>query len=224
MISHAYLHNLARLLTLATLATAATACHVEREPNWEWLPWINHMVFSSAAEANSKSPVSHNGEECDRGTEGCKTVFANGQTNQIPPKGTIPRGFMPLHYTSDDAGRKDAESLKNPFEATPENLARGAERFAIFCTPCHGKMGGGDGLVAKRGIAGMPLNIPKRGVVLPSEKPLVSEMPDGHIFHIMSYGRGNMPSYASQIAQEDRWKIILHLRTLQVGNVAAATK
>lgn len=172
-------------------------CQVSREPNYEWLPWINHMFFSSAAESQAPSPVNAAG----------KPIFANGRAMQDPPKGTIPRGFSPTHLSNSNDDRELAgKELKNPYDATPENLARGRERFEIFCAPCHGTMGAGDGLVAKRGIPPFPIDKPDSGAGV---------LPDGHVFHIMTVGRGAMPSYASQIDAADRWKILLHLRRLQ---------
>lgn len=183
-------------LALFALAASLSGCRVEREPNYEWLPWINYMFFSSAAETNTAS-----------------TVFKNKLTNQVPPVGTIPRGFQPLHFTADDAGRKLAgETLFNPEKPTTETLARGKVVFTTFCTPCHGTIGAGDGPVSKRGMPGFPIGGAENNA---------AKWPDGYLFHIVSYGRGVMPSYASQIPQEDRWKAILYLRTLQQSAHAA---
>ena len=180
----------ARILILGTAMLAFAGCRVEREPNYEWLPWLNPMMFSSSAETNTKS-----------------TVFKNGLTNQVPPAGTIPRGFTPLHFTADDAGRKAAgEQLQNPFQPTPDNVARGKVTYETFCLPCHGDKGMGDGPVSKRGIPGFPIGGADNNA---------AKWPDGTIFHLITYGRGVMPSYASQIKQDDRWKAILYLRQLQ---------
>ena len=178
-------------LVLAALgATALSGCRVEREPNYEWLPWLNYMFFSSAAETNTAN-----------------TIFKNKLTNQVPPAGTIPRGFTPLHFTADDAGRTAAgEQLVNPFKADDETLKRGKVVFQTFCVPCHGTAGAGDGPVSKRGMPGFPIGAPDNNA---------AKWPDGYLFHIVSYGRGVMPSYATQIKQEDRWKAILYLRQLQ---------
>lgn len=190
--------TLTSTLLAGLLAVTALGCKPDREPSYEFLPWINYMMFSSAGETNTRS-----------------AVFKNGQTNQLPPDGTIPRGFQPLHFTADEPGRDQAgRELKNPYDPTPGNLERGAVMFKTFCTPCHGLGGAGDGPVSKRGMPGFPINSPDAGP---------GTWPDGKIFHMVTYGRGNMPSYASQIAPEDRWKIILHVRELQKANKAAAT-
>lgn len=179
-----------RILLLGTALLAFVGCRVEREPNYEWLPWLNPMMFSSSAETNSKN-----------------VAFKNGMTNQLPPVGTIPRGFTPLHFSNDEDGRKAAgEQLQNPFAANPENLARGKVVFQTFCLPCHGDAGMGDGPVSKRGMPGFPIGGAENNA---------AKWVDGYIFHLISYGRGVMPSYATQIKPEDRWKAILYLRQLQ---------
>ena len=76
------------LLALGALLATTAGCAVEREPNMEFAPWINHMMFSSAAESYAPSPVS---------AKTGKPVFANGRVNQLPPLGTIPRDFAPVY-------------------------------------------------------------------------------------------------------------------------------
>lgn len=133
--------------------------------------------------------------------------FPDGKTLQQPVPGTIPRGYHPLHLvaTKEDAIRA-GEELQNPF-ATSDTRAveRGQLVFANFCQPCHGPGGKGDGPVALRGFPAPPSLLAARA----------RNLKDGQIFHILSVGQGNMPSYASQISQEERWKVILYLRRLQ---------
>lgn len=192
----AYTDSALKTLVATVLVLSAAGCKPGREPNYEVLPWLNKMLISSAAETNT-----------------INSVFKNHQTNQMPPEGTIPRGFQPLHFTVDEPGRDQAgRELKNQFDATPANLERGLAMFTTFCTPCHGTGGAGDGPVAKRGMPGFPINAADAGPGL---------WPDGRIFHLITYGRANMPAYASQISPEDRWKIILHVRELQKANKGA---
>jgi len=197
--------GLVPLWAAAALAMAlAAGCSVSDQPNWMVLPQLNPMLYSSAAESQMAAP----------GMETGHPVFANGQNLQVPPLGTIPRGYHPDHYAATPEGAKLAGvQLTNPVPPTAENLARGAARFAIFCSPCHGSKGMGDGETAKKGIPGLPIGIP--GV--PAAK-----FPDGHIFHVITHGRNLMGGYASQIDAEDRWKIIHHLRVLQ-GTLTAPT-
>lgn len=196
-----------RTAGLIALGLAATACQVDREPNWEFAPWINHMFFPTAAESQGPAPVNE---------KTGKPVFANGMAMQKPPQGTVPhvknREFWPLHLTNDDAGRKAADALVNPLKPSDgsapaaAHLARGKWGFETFCAPCHNANGDGAGTVAKKAGWAFPLA---------TKESKVNGFTDGHVFHLVTYGRGAMPAYASQISQEDRWKIVLHLRELQ---------
>ncbi len=189
--------RLAQAAAMTLICVGASGCMVSDKPNWMFLPQLNAMLYSSAAESQLAAPGAATGHP----------VFANGKNLQLPPVGTVPRGFTPDHFAATPEGAKLAgETLTNAVPPTAENLRRGAERFAIFCSPCHGPKGYGDGEVAKKGIPGMPIGIP--GVP-------AAQFPDGHVFHIITYGRNLMGSHASQIDAEDRWKIIHHLRVLQ---------
>jgi mono/diheme cytochrome c family protein len=134
-------------------------------------------------------------------------IFADGATLQRPVPGTIARGHLPLHYkaTPEDAVRAGLE-LANPVAADDAQARRrGPVLFSQYCQVCHGPAGQGDGPVAKRGM--------------PPPPPLTADktrlMKDGQMFHVLTYGQGNMASYASQLSREDRWNVILHVRELQ---------
>jgi mono/diheme cytochrome c family protein len=184
------------LALLAILAGANQTAHWSAaSPNREFLP---EMVRSVPYDSFSANPA-----------------FADGKTLQPPVAGTIPRGKLPLHYQAaeEDLARAGQE-LANPY--SPEDkelLARGADRFRRICSPCHGLGGAGDGLVAQRGYPPPPSLLAENAV----------RLRDGHIFHAITYGKGNMPPHAVQISREDRWKVILHIRSLQAKNEAAAT-
>jgi mono/diheme cytochrome c family protein len=183
-------------LLLALLAlTAAASWTVDwnaASPNTEFLP---EMVRSVPYDSFSANPV-----------------FADGKTLQQPVQGTIPRGFLPLHYekTEEDLARAGRE-LQNPYSIEDkEAAARGAELFRRTCTPCHGPGGAGDGAIAQRGYPPPPSLLAENAL----------NLRDGQIFHILTYGKGNMPPYAAQISREDRWKVILHIRSLQAKREA----
>jgi mono/diheme cytochrome c family protein len=135
-------------------------------------------------------------------------VTRDGKTLQRPPEGTIPRGYYPFHYgDGPEEAAKAGNELKSPYETpTPADLARGSDMFGIFCTPCHGKGGGGDGPI-----------IPK----FPTPPSLTAAhakgLKDGTLYHIITRGQNTMPSYATQVLPDDRWKIVAHIRTLQGG-------
>jgi len=143
-------------------------------------------------------------------------VLRHGMTLQAPPPGTIPRGLRPLHYaaTPEDAVRA-GEELDNPLAAGPASaLARGELVYRNFCVPCHGAGGRGDGPAAKRGVPPPPSLLAERAVA----------MKDGQLFHVLTYGQANMASYASQLSREDRWRVILYVRSLQVSAAAETAK
>lgn len=128
---------------------------------------------------------------------------------QAPIEGTIARGQKPLHYeaTPKDAERAGAE-LVNPFTVKDDRqLKRGAQVYANYCLVCHGTAGKGDGPVSTRGVPPPPS--------LLAEKAM--KIKDGQMFHVITYGQGNMASYAGQVAPEDRWAVILHLRGFQIS-------
>ena len=101
----------------------------------------------------------------------------------------------------------DVEAI--PMTITKADLDRGQERYNIYCSACHGMMGYGDGIVARRGFnKPSPANY---------HQDRLRQAPAGHFFDVMTNGWGAMPSYASQIPVEDRWKIIAYLRALQLS-------
>src|SRR5256885_6074016 len=98
-----------------------------------------------------------------------------------------------------------------PFPITKEALDRGQERYNIFCSVCHGVTGYGDGMVARRGFNKPP--------PASYHQDRLRQAPVGHFFDVMTNGWGAMPSYASQIPAEDRWKIIAYIRALQLSQM-----
>ncbi len=165
-------------------------------PNLEYFPNMAHSVRYAAFSPNPN--------------------FPDGKTLQRPEPGTVPHGLLPLHFeaTPQDALRA-GEELRNPFSAAdPRAAERGAFVFTNFCMECHGAGGVGNGPVALKGFP------PPASLV--AEK--ATKMKDGQIFHILTYGQGNMPSYASQLSREDRWKAILFVRSLQRQALAEAQK
>ncbi len=134
--------------------------------------------------------------------------YYNRMTLQPPVPGTVAVGEL----QTDDvlATGKDADGnfvATSPLEPTPELIARGADRYAIYCTPCHRASGDGQGILFKRG--GVPT------ANLHDER--LRAMPDGELFHGITNGVGLMPSYAYPISTEDRWAIVAHVRELQKG-------
>jgi mono/diheme cytochrome c family protein len=84
-------------------------------------------------------------------------------------------------------------------------LARGQERYEIFCSPCHDRLGTGQGMIVRRGFT------PARSF----HEPRLRDAPTGHFFEIITQGFGPMPSYADQLSEQDRWAVIAYIRALQ---------
>jgi mono/diheme cytochrome c family protein len=100
----------------------------------------------------------------------------------------------------------EAASLQNPVAPTESNLAKGKELYGIFCVPCHGASGRGDGPVGKKYVP-TPAD-------LHAGSP-VSRLPDGTLFVIVSNGAGGMPAFRADLAPIERWSIVAYLRTLK---------
>jgi mono/diheme cytochrome c family protein len=133
--------------------------------------------------------------------------FADGLTLRVPPAGTIAQGYLPLPYeaTPDDAVRAGLQ-LHNPFSEKDERRQkRGAAVFSNYCQVCHGPMGWGDGPITQGGFPPPPSLIADRAV----------RMPEGQMFHVLTYGQGRMPAVAAQLSRDDRWCAILHVRQMQ---------
>jgi mono/diheme cytochrome c family protein len=134
--------------------------------------------------------------------------FADGQSARQPVDGTLAQGRAELDnlYVA-----KDATTF--PLPLTADLLARGQQRFTIFCTPCHGDLGDGNGFVTTRGF--------RRPPTFHSDR--LRAAPVGHFFDVITNGFGAMYDFSAQIPPRDRWAIIAYIRALQLSqNVPAA--
>lgn len=143
------------------------------------------------------------------------SLFNDGSAMRPPVEGTVPRG----HLKDDEAyyfGKTVAGDFvqRSPVPFTAETLKRGQERFNIFCSPCHGKSGNGEGIV-------MQYNYPIPPPTFHQDR--IRNMPDGELFNTISNGIRNMPSYKEQIPVPDRWAIIGYIRALQRSQNASLT-
>ena len=110
-----------------------------------------------------------------------------------------------------DSGREGGQFSDNfPLPLTPELMARGKERFEIYCTPCHGRVGEGNGMIVARGYKRPPSY---HSDALRSRK-------NGYIFDVITNGFGVMPAYRSQVPPADRWAIVAYVRALQLSQNA----
>ncbi|HBB94012.1 MAG TPA: hypothetical protein DC054_01360 [Blastocatellia bacterium] len=159
------------------------------------------------------------------------SFYKDGTGSRPLVEGTVPRGYLRQereYYTGKKSAAPsatpqtqtaatqststplypdDVETI--PMTITKADLDRGQERYNIYCSACHGMTGYGDGIVARRGFnKPSPANY---------HQDRLRQAPAGHFFDVMTNGWGAMPSYASQIPVEDRWRIIAYLRALQLS-------
>jgi mono/diheme cytochrome c family protein len=155
--------------------------------------------------------------------EAC-AMFADGQSSRPLVLGTVARGHLhtDVAFYEGKADGKDvatfpldtvAEKLRakgSDTERTRQILLRGRERFNIFCSPCHGLVGAGNGMAVARGFPAPPsFHIPR-----------LREAPPGHFYEVMTNGFGRMSDYADQVPPEDRWAIVAYVRALQLSQNA----
>jgi mono/diheme cytochrome c family protein len=176
-------------ILLVLLSLLLAGCNRSRNnPGWDYFP---DMFYSTAYETFSENPN-----------------FENRMTMMVPVAGTVPRGFIPFNYTIDAESRTRAgKELVNPFLPGAEQIDRGREVYTTFCIGCHGSRGEGDG------------NLYTGGLYPVKPRSLMSEsavgLKDGEIFHSITLGFGSMGAHGSQIRPDDRWKLVLYIRSLQ---------
>jgi mono/diheme cytochrome c family protein len=136
--------------------------------------------------------------------------FADGRSARLPVEGTVARGDLreDAYFYTGKVGAGDGDYL--PFPVTEQVLARGRERFNIYCTPCHGRVGDGNGFIPTRGFRRPPSYHIER----------LRKVPIGYFFNVMTNGFGVMPDYSGQVSPEDRWKIAAYIRALQLSQNA----
>jgi mono/diheme cytochrome c family protein len=141
-----------------------------------------------------------------RGTD----FYADGRSVRPQVENTVARGQLRENgyfYTGLING-KEGDGI--PFPATLEVLERGQERYNVYCTPCHSRVGNGVGMIVQRGY----MKAGNFNTVRLETAPL------GHFFHVISNGYGAMPDYAAQIVPEDRWAIVAYIKALQLSQKA----
>jgi mono/diheme cytochrome c family protein len=135
------------------------------------------------------------------------TFFSDGHSTRMPVANTVARGQLrddELLYTGKIGGQLATEF---PMPVTAETMARGQERFNVFCSPCHGRTGDGTGMIVQRGFRQPPSYYEDRLV----------NAPVGYLFDIMTNGFGAMQDYSAQVPVADRWAIAAYIRALQLS-------
>lgn len=195
----------ATFILVAVVALAAAGCR-----GWNTTEPPVHLNWNMDTQEKGKAyrgmEILHGGEQ------GAPSSWTDGRMMRMPVEGTVARG----HLNEDDWASRGIDEKGEPavkfpaaYAATDASRARGKTRFAIYCAPCHGKDGDGKG----------PVNQSK-GLILPPPSfhdARFKEMPNGKIFQAITNGvnNNNMPSYAVQIPEADRWAVVAYIRELQ---------
>ena len=145
--------------------------------------------------------------------------FDDNRSSRTPPAGTVARGQdrlnEPLYYGTQNGTLVTTNPLFVAAKTPDDKMAliqRGQERYQIYCQPCHGLAGYGDGMIVKRGFAKPPSYHQTR----------LRNVADGYLFDVITNGYGSMYSYGSRVPTRDRWAIVAYIRTLQRSQNAQA--
>jgi mono/diheme cytochrome c family protein len=145
--------------------------------------------------------------------------FRDGRSTRPIEPGTVARGQLQFDAARstglNDAGQPVAEF---PVAVTDALVKRGRERFNIFCSQCHGRLGVGDGKVVLRGYV-KPPNLHtdlSRGLKLRGQEVMLTDVSVGYLFNVITAGYGAMPDYADLVPPDDRWAIVAYVRALQL--------
>jgi hypothetical protein len=132
--------------------------------------------------------------------------FLDKSSMRMPLEGTVARGKLNEDLAYYEGKNADGTFVKTmPVQITLPMLKRGQKRYEIYCTPCHGGTGAGQGIIIKKGfLAPQSYHIDR-----------LRNIEDGYIFDLISNGIRNMPSYGYQIPVADRWAIVAYVRALQ---------
>ena len=144
-----------------------------------------------------------------------KSDFYTDQRSARPPvEGTVARGDLrgDTYFYTGKFGNTPGDYM--PFPVTEDVMTRGRERFNIYCSPCHSRVGDGNGMIPQRGFRRPPSYHIDR----------LRQAPLGYFFDVMTNGFGAMPDYASQISPRDRWCIVAYIRALQLSQNASTAE
>ncbi|AEM70894.1 cytochrome c class I [Allomuricauda ruestringensis DSM 13258] len=182
--------QLGKISVALVLAMFAASCADKSSPNYQFMP-------------NMYEPV---GYETYQGVD--NGLFPDGTEALLPPEGTISRGYMPYEFENTPEGKELARLNTSPLDSLKqeENLAKGAELYAIYCAVCHGSKGDGQGNLVKR----------EKILGVPSYDDVARDITVGTTYHAIYYGLNSMGSYASQFAsEEEMWQVSEYVMKLK---------
>lgn len=202
-----------RLTICAFVGLGALSCAAKKErPGTEYAPQMYHSVpYEPLSQIKDKEA----GRWLTSREEGAAEFYNSNPFNphemtmRAPVAGTVRRidkrasHGLPYRLPKDSLARA-ARTLRNPLDSTEAVLAEGKVLYTRFCGHCHGDTGAGDGPVGKV----------YKGVTAYNSRA-VQNVSEGHIFHVITHGKGRMKAHGSQISPTDRWKIVRYVQTLQ---------
>jgi mono/diheme cytochrome c family protein len=150
-------------------------------------------------------------EQAKLKTLGPSDFFLDGQEARPLLPDAVARGHLDLDKAMYQGMNEDGTPVDTfPIEITREVLERGYQQYDIFCSPCHGRLGNGQGMIVQRGFKAPPSFHIER----------LREAPPGYYYDVITNGFGVMYSYASRVPPEDRWAIVAYIKALQLSQNA----
>lgn len=166
-----------------------SSCKNDSKPNYQYMP---NMYESVAYETNAESDAFNS------------PTGLKGKVGQLPPAGSIKRGFVPYEIPNTTEGYNFSKTIvKSPLDSTAVDMEAAGKLFDIYCAICHGTAGDGKGkLVKQEKFLGVPSYADRQVSI-------------GSIYHVQTYGLNSMGSYANQLSQKERWMIAAYVLELK---------
>jgi mono/diheme cytochrome c family protein len=202
-----------RSAILVLAAFAFSACRQDMHNQPKYIPLRPIDAFGSINDGRSARPLVEGTVARDELREDVEFYTGKLRQSQSTGASSAQAQAVPAPQTVNQLGAQiPAQSYQGfvtefPMPITAADLDRGQERFNIYCSVCHGRLGDGSGMIVKRGFRKPPSFHDDR----------LRAAPAGYFFDVETNGFGAMPDYASQIPPEDRWRIIAYIRALQLS-------
>lgn len=176
--------SLYKIALLVCIAVFVSSCKDNLKPNYQYMPNMYEAVsYETYSESNA---------------------FKNGKEGQLPPAGTINRGFEVYDYPNTTEGYELAKTnLKSPLDSTSVDLEKAKGLYEIYCAICHGNAGEGKGKLVTQG----------KYLGVPNYKDRV--ITTGSVFHVQQFGLNSMGSYANQMNAHERWLVSAYVMKLK---------
>ncbi len=170
------------------IIVSLSSCKNDKNPNYQYMP---NMYESVAYETNSESDAFNS------------PTGLKGKTGQLPPVGSIKRGYVPYEIANTTEGYNFSKSIVKSPDSTAVDMKKAGELYDIYCAICHGTTGDGKGKLVKQ----------EKFLGVPSYKDRAVSV--GSIFHVQTFGLNSMGSYANQLSQKERWMIAAYVLELK---------